>query len=59
VDILVPVLVIGLVTFGLSFLGVLAGRTFGALLAGKMDILGGLILIAIGGRILLQHLRGG
>ena len=59
VDIVVPVLVIGLVTLLLSFLGVLAGRRFGALIAGKVEIGGGLILIAIGLKILLEHLRGG
>lgn len=59
VDIIVPVLIIGLVTFSLSFLGVLAGHKFGSWLAGKMEILGGLILIAIGSKILLAHLQGG
>jgi len=59
VDIIVPVLIIGLVTFVLSFLGVLAGHKFGALIAGKVEILGGLILIAIGCKILLEHLLGG
>jgi putative Mn2+ efflux pump MntP len=59
VDIVVPVLVIGLVTFCLSLAGVLAGQRLGALIAGKVEVLGGLILIAIGGKILLEHLRGG
>jgi putative Mn2+ efflux pump MntP len=59
VDIIAPVLVIGLVTFILSFLGVLAGHKFGSLIAGKVEILGGLILIAIGSKILLEHLHGG
>lgn len=59
VNIIVPVLVIGLVTWLLSLLGVLAGRRFGALIAGKMEIIGGLILIAIGSKILLEHLQGG
>jgi putative Mn2+ efflux pump MntP len=59
VDIIVPVLIIGLVTFTLSFLGVLAGHRFGKLIAGKVEVLGGLILIAIGSKILLEHLLGG
>jgi putative Mn2+ efflux pump MntP len=59
VDIITPVLIIGLVTFSLSFLGVLAGHKFGSLIAGKVEILGGLILITIGFKILLEHLRGG
>jgi putative Mn2+ efflux pump MntP len=59
VDIITPVLIIGLVTFLLSLLGVLAGRRFGTLIAGKAEILGGLVLIAIGFRILTSHLRAG
>jgi putative Mn2+ efflux pump MntP len=59
VDIISPVLIIGLVTFSLSFLGVLAGHKFGSRIAGKVEILGGLILIAIGSKILLEHLHGG
>jgi len=58
VDIVTPVLVIGLVTFCLSLAGVLAGHKLGALFAGKVEILGGLILIAIGSRILFEHLHG-
>jgi manganese efflux pump family protein len=59
VDIITPVAIIGLVTFTLSFLGVLAGHKFGSLIAGKVDVLGGLILIGIGFKILLEHLHGG
>jgi putative Mn2+ efflux pump MntP len=59
VDIVVPVLVIGLVTFCLSLAGVLAGHRLGALIAGKVEVLGGLILVAIGAKILFEHLRGG
>lgn len=39
---------IGGVTFGLCFAGVHLGRRFGTHLAGKAEIFGGLILIAIG-----------
>jgi putative Mn2+ efflux pump MntP len=59
VDIISPVLIIGLVTFSLSFMGVLAGHKFGSRIAGKVEIMGGLILIAIGSKILLEHLHGG
>jgi len=58
VEIVTPVLIIGLVTFLLSFLGVLAGHKFGTLIAGKVEIIGGLVLIAIGLKILLEHLSG-
>ena len=59
VEIITPVLIIGLVTFLLSFLGVLAGHKFGTLIARKVEIIGGMVLIAIGLKILLEHLRGG
>jgi manganese efflux pump family protein len=54
--ILLPILIIGLVTFGLSFLGVYIGKNVGHLFEGKIEILGGLILIGIGLKILLEHL---
>jgi putative Mn2+ efflux pump MntP len=59
VDIITPVLIIGLVTFSLSFMGVLAGYRFGSWISGKAEILGGLILIIIGSKILFEHLRSG
>ena len=48
--------VIGLVTFVLSYAGVLLGKRFGHLFESKIEILGGLILIAIGVKILIEHL---
>jgi putative Mn2+ efflux pump MntP len=54
--IVTPVLIIGLVTFTLSFLAVILGNRFGTLLGRKMEVVGGLILIGIGVRILIQHL---
>lgn len=55
-NILLPIIVIGLVTFGLSFLGVYIGKRVGHLFEGKIEIIGGLILIGIGFKILLEHL---
>ncbi|MDH3346037.1 MAG: manganese efflux pump [Kiritimatiellaceae bacterium] len=55
-SILMPVLIIGLVTFVLSFAGVYFGRLFGHLNEKKMEVIGGLILIGIGIKILLDHL---
>lgn len=49
-------LVIGLTTTVLCFVAVFAGRRFGTLLNDKAEIFGGLILIAIGVKILLSHL---
>lgn len=51
-----PVLIIGAVTFLLSFIAVLMGRRIGLLFEKKVEIAGGLILMAIGVKILLQHL---
>ncbi|MCX6083901.1 MAG: manganese efflux pump MntP family protein [Caldiserica bacterium] len=52
-----PALLIGLVTFTLSLAGTLLGSSIGKLLKDKAEILGGLVLIGIGIRILLQGLR--
>jgi putative Mn2+ efflux pump MntP len=51
-----PILVIGLVTFSLSLMGFFLGCGIGRILKNKIKIVGGLILIAIGLRILLEHL---
>lgn len=48
---------IGVTTALLSALGVLAGRRFGALLGGRLDVLGGLVLIGLGTKILVGHLQ--
>lgn len=56
IDILMPALMIGLVTFTLSFIGVYLGRKIGHLFEQKVEILGGVILIAIGLKILIEHL---
>jgi putative Mn2+ efflux pump MntP len=51
-----PVIIIGTVTFALSLLGVFLGDKFGHLFESKIEIAGGLILIGIGVKILLEHL---
>ena len=56
VSILQPVLVIGLVTFALSFAGVYFGRLFGHLNEKKMEVFGGLVLIGLGTKMLIEHL---
>jgi manganese efflux pump family protein len=52
-SILEPILVIGLVTFFLSVIGFFFGCGLGKILGNKIKIVGGLILIAIGLKILL------
>ena len=50
------VAVIGLTTFVLSLIGVLIGNRFGEKYKNKATLAGGIILIAIGAKILLEHL---
>lgn len=54
--IVVSIIVIGTITFLLSFLGIFAGNKFGHLFKNKIEIVGGLILISIGIKILIEHL---
>lgn len=54
--ILFPILVIGVVTFVLSFLGVVFGSKMGRIFGRNVKILGGIILVVIGIRILIEHL---
>jgi len=54
--ILMAVTMIGSVTFLLSFMGVYLGRKSGDLFGSKFEILGGLILIILGLKILIEHL---
>ncbi len=55
ITILTPALIIGIVTFVLSYLGIILGRRVGHLFEGKIEIAGGIILILIGVKILLEH----
>jgi putative Mn2+ efflux pump MntP len=55
-DLIIPVLIIGGVTFATSFAGVYLGKVFGHILEKKVTFAGGLILIAIGLKILLEHM---
>jgi putative Mn2+ efflux pump MntP len=47
---------IGIVAFIITFSGFLAGKKLGALIGKRTEIIGGIILIIIGLRILLEHL---
>ena len=53
-----PAIVIGVVTSLLSLAGLRAGRVFGNKFGKPVEIIGGLVLIGIGLRILLSHLFG-
>ncbi len=56
VEIIPAVSFIGIVTFLLSALGLLVGNFFGAKFKSKAEFFGGVVLIAIGIKILLEHL---
>jgi manganese efflux pump family protein len=56
IEIVWPALFIGFVTFTLSSIGVLLGRKIGDHAQGHLERIGGIVLIAIGLKILAEHL---
>lgn len=54
IPLLISVSIIGIVTFVLCFLGFLFGKKLGSFFEGKIEIVGGLALIGIGLKILLE-----
>ena len=52
-------LAIGLTTATLSALGLFAGHRFGAALGSRLDALGGVVLIGLGVKTLVEHLSAG
>ena len=56
VDIVPAVSFIGSITFFLSVLGIKIGNVFGAKFKAKAELAGGIILILMGTKILLEHL---
>lgn len=56
VDIVPAVALIGIITFALSLVGVAVGHVFGSRFEKPATIIGGIVLIAIGLKILLEHL---
>lgn len=59
VQIAIPIIMIGIITFIMSFVGVKIGNYFKDKFKDKAEILGGIILIAMGAKILIEHLIGG
>ncbi len=55
-SIVVAVIIIGLITFVLSYIGVYIGKRFGHFFESKMEAFGGVILIGIGTKVLIEHL---
>lgn len=56
VNILLSALLIGTITFFLSFVGVGVGNVFGNKYKSKAEFAGGLVLVLMGVKILLEHL---
>ena len=56
VNIIMPALIIGTIAFVFSFTGVMTGTQLASVLGKKVEVIGGLILILIGLKILLEHL---
>jgi putative Mn2+ efflux pump MntP len=55
-SIIAAVVIIGLVTFVLSYLGVYIGKRFGHFFENKIEAVGGIILIGLGVKIMFEHL---
>lgn len=56
VNILQPILLIGITTFALSAFGVKVGNIFGTGFKSKAELVGGIMLALIGSKILVEHL---
>jgi len=59
ISVWLPALIIGLVAGAMTVSGMLLGRRVGCRWGPRVEILGGLILIGIGVKILLEHLSAG
>lgn len=55
---LVSIATIGVVTGGLAAAGLAAGKRFGSLLGRRLDAFGGVLLILLGIKTLVEHLSG-
>ena len=56
INIIKSILIIGFLTFTISSIGVIIGNKFGHKFQGRAEIVGGIILILIGLKILIEHL---
>ncbi len=54
--IIIPSIIIGAITFLISFTGIFIGEKCGGYLGNKAEITGGAVLIGIGFKILIEHL---
>jgi len=56
ISLVTSIIVIGTITFLLSFIGVFVGNRAGHFFENKIELAGGLILIGMGTKILIEHL---
>ena len=56
VGIILPSIIIGLVAGGMSLLGIFLGGRLGKTFGKRMEVVGGVILIVIGARVVISHL---
>lgn len=56
VDIFLAVMIIGITTFAFSAAGIKIGSVFGMKYKSKAELFGGIVLIAMGTKILIEHL---
>jgi len=57
VNVLLAIILIGIITFIISVIGVKIGNVFGTKYEKKAEFIGGLILILLGTKILVEHLN--
>ncbi|MBI4649760.1 manganese efflux pump [Candidatus Desantisbacteria bacterium] len=57
ISLLTAVIIIGGITFSLSFIGVYIGNKIGHFFENKIEIFGGIILICMGIKILIEHIN--
>lgn len=57
INLLLAVTLIGIITFAISLLGVKIGNQFGSKYENKAELMGGVILLLMGVKILLEHLE--
>jgi putative Mn2+ efflux pump MntP len=55
ISIWIPVMIIGIITFAMSYTGFMFGSRMGMIFGRRIKVIGGLILILIGLRILIEH----
>jgi manganese efflux pump family protein len=56
ISVIIPSMIIGVVTFAISLAGYFIGKKLGNRLNIQLDIIGGIVLIGIGIKILLEHI---